>query len=231
MIHVRKGPPPVELTTYRQTPDTSTDPPRRARYDGPAFTEVKAAIRAALCDEQRHVCCYCTDRITHTSDAMKVEHRVPQHGPNAAPLRDLDWANLLGACSGSKPRHRGADALHCDSEKGDAALALDPTNEAHVATISYTRGGRITSSNARFDAELNEVLNLNLDALIALREDALGELTLQLRERHGVNDLPVAKLRKLLDQLRAPSDGRLRPFVGYLCWWLERAIDRRAGRG
>ncbi len=231
MIHVRKGPPPVALTSFRQTLDTSTDPPRRARYDGPAFTEVKAAIRVALCEEQRHVCCYCTDRITLASDAMKVEHRVPQHGPNAAPSRDLDWANLLGACSGSKPRHRGADALHCDSAKGDAALTLDPTNESHVATISYTRGGRITSSNARFDAELNEVLNLNLDALVELREGALAELTRLLHERHGVNDLPVAKLRKLRDHLRTPPDGRLRPFAGYLCWWLERAIDRRAGNG
>jgi uncharacterized protein (TIGR02646 family) len=229
VIHVRKGRPPPALTTYRKTPDTTTDPPRAAKYDGPGFEAVKQAVRTALHGEQRGLCCYCNDRIEDRDDAMKIEHRVPQHGPDADPTRDLDWPNLLGACRGAKPnpRGRGPNALHCDSSKSDRPLAIDPTDAAHVATISYERSGRIVSNNPRFNDDLDGVLNLNLDALVALRRQALTELQVQLHERHGVSDLPVEKLRKLLDATRDPPGRNLRPFAGYLCAWLERAIDRR----
>lgn len=160
MIHVRKGPPPPALVTFQQTPDTSVDPPRRARYEGPGFDKVKPEVREALYAEQRGLCCYCNGAIQPTAAAMKIEHRVPQHGEHGDPARDLDWTNLFGACLGRTTPRAGREALHCDASKGDAALSFDPSNVSHVATVGY-QGARLTSSRAEFQREFDEVLRLN----------------------------------------------------------------------
>ncbi len=230
MILIRKGAPPRELITYRETPDTSVDPPRRARYDGPGFETAKKPVRKALRDEQQGLCCYCNARIEDDEHRMKIEHHVPQHGEFGDPTRDLEWPNLLGACRGERPNPsgRGPASLHCDSAKGEKTLSIDPTNAAHMATIDYTNDGRVRSTNSSFDDELNEVLNLNLDALRDDRSRALGELQKQLRGRYGARSWPKEKLEKLRDLTRDPPDRTLRPFAGFLCWWLERAIRKHS---
>jgi uncharacterized protein (TIGR02646 family) len=232
VILIRKGRPPAALVTYRRTPDTTTDPPRDARYDGPGFEAVKPAVREALVAEQRGVCCYCNDRITPTDTGMKIEHRVPQRGADGDATRDLDWPNLLGACCGTipAPAGRGARLLHCDSAKGDQRLSLDPTEASHMAAIGYTRGGRVTSSRLEHQGEIDGVLNLNADALVERRTRALSVLQDELQRRYGVRDLPEEKLQKLLAQTRDPSGGALRPFAGFVCWWLERTIRKVSSR-
>lgn len=229
MILVRKRAPPPTLTTYRLSLDTTADPPRPARYDGPGFESVKPAIREALVAEQRGVCCYCTDRIAPTDDNMKIEHHVPQRGEWGDPTRDLDWTNLLGACCGSvpNPKGRGAMVLHCDSAKGDRPLPIDPTDATHVAAIDYTRRGEVTSTREEHRRALDEVLNLNADALVERRRRALDELKRTLAQRYTARSLPADKLGKLLAQLREPQ-GPLRPFAGYLAWWVERALRKAA---
>lgn len=187
MILIRKGQPPQALTTYRLTPDTTGEQPRAARYndDDAHFTSVvKPTMREALVREQRGLCCYCNDAIDATNAGMKIEHRVPQHGPWRDASRDLQWTNLLGACCGAidNPRGRGAKVLHCDSSKADHPIALDPTEASHLKRT--------------------------------------------LRERYGVSSLRASQFQKLLDQYRDPPGGSLRPFAGYLCWWLERAVRK-----
>lgn len=233
MNHVRKGPPPGALVTYRLAPAAAGDPPRAARYndDDPEFTaNVKPAIREALVAEQRNVCCYCTDRITPTRGGMKIEHRVPQGGPGGDPSRDLDWSNLLGACCGAKPNPsgRGAMVLHCDSAKGDEPIALDPTDASHVKSIRYEGSGRVTSTRPQHAFEIDNVLRLNVDPLVALRAQALEALKAELRSRYGVRSFPGEKLAKLLLRTRDPPGQPLRPFSGFLCWWLERALRKAA---
>jgi uncharacterized protein (TIGR02646 family) len=229
VILVRKRAPPPALTTYRLAPDTSTDPPRPARYDGPGFESVKPAIRDALVAEQRGVCCYCTDRIAATDEGMKIEHHVPQRGQWGDAARDLDWSNLLGACCGSvpNPNGRGAMVLHCDSAKGDRPLPVDPTDPAHVAAIDYTRRGHVTSTREEHQRSLDEVLNLNADSLVERRRRALDALQRELVRRYGAGSLPAKKLDALLAQIREPQ-GPLRPFAGYLAWWVERARRKAA---
>ncbi len=232
MILIEKSAPPSALVTYRATPDTSVEPPRPARYDGPGFEKVKPDVRTALVAEQRGVCCYCTQRIEATDDAMKIEHRVPQRGGFGDPSRDLDWTNLFGACCGAVPSRtgRGAMALHCDSAKGDRPLPIDPTESSHIDAIAYTSAGQITSTRREHQTALDEVLQLNVDALVDRRFDALTALQLELRRRFEDRAFPVATLEKLLVQIERPASGQLRPFCGYLAWWLRRAIRRNAAR-
>ncbi len=231
MILIRKRPPPQALTTYRLTPDSTGEQPRAARYndDDPHFTTVvKPAMREALVREQRGLCCYCNDRIEATDTGMKIEHRVPQHGPWRDPSRDLDWTNLLGACCGAidNPRGRGAKVLHCDSSKAERPVALDPTEASHTAAIEYENGGRIHATRPEFDRDLDEVLNLNDETLVERRDKALTVLMHELRKRYGVGSWKASQFQKLLDQHRDPPGGSLRPFAGYLCWWLERAVRK-----
>lgn len=225
MILIRKGPPPNALTTYRLQPDTSASPPRPAYYDGPSFGEVKGAVRDALLAEQRGVCCYCTDRITERS--TKIEHRVPQHGPDGDSSRSLDWPNLLAACCGEidNPVGEGARLLHCDSSKGDLPIALDPTNPAHVDSLSYRRDGTLLSGQPGHQREIEEVLRLNLPELRRRRLKALTAVQRELGQRHSARALPRAGLEKLLDGYRHPQ-GQHRPFAGFLCWWVDRALRK-----
>lgn len=224
MIHILKGAEPTALTTYRETPDASVDPPRRARYDGPGFEAVKPAVREALVRDQHALCCYCNDRISPTPDGMKVEHHAPQ---SAHPDLDLVWANLMGACVGeaSNPRGRGANVTYCDSAKAERSLTLDPTNAAHMQSIGYERSGRVTSRFAEHQRSIDDVLNLNAGVLLDRRTRAVNALTRELSSRYGARDLPRAKLEKLRDHL-ANEAGPRRPFLGFLLWWLARAIQK-----
>lgn len=220
---IEKRRPPATLTTYRQAPDTSVEPPGDARYDGPGFEAVKPAIREALVAEQRGLCCYCNDRIEPRVGAMKIEHRVPQH---VDPSRDLDWSNLLGACLGEITPARGAGArsLHCDSAKGAREITFDPTCAPHVAAVSYERSGRIRSSVPGHDRELDEVLRLNDDELLRRRRRSLEELQMELRRRHA-GAFPKTTIQRLREVTLSPP-GRLRPFAGYLASWLDRAMRK-----
>lgn len=224
MILIRKGPPPAALTTYRLQPDASVDPPRPARYDGPGFNEVKPDVRKALRDEQRGICCYCNDRIDETT--MKIEHRVAQAADDT---RTLDWPNLFGACPGEidNPSGVGAKVLHCDSAKGERPITIDPTNPTHVASLSYRRDGTLVSSQPAHQTDIDEVLRLNAPALRERRVRALDAIRRDLGQRHVARALPLAALQKRLDLYRNPRSDHP-PFVGLLCWWLERATRKAA---
>ncbi|MEZ4408544.1 MAG: retron system putative HNH endonuclease [Polyangiales bacterium] len=228
MILIRKGREPDALTTYRRAPDTSVDPPRAARYDGPGFEAVKPSVRDALVAEQRGVCCYCNGRITATPTGMKIEHRVAQ---SVDETRDLEWKNLLGACKGEvdAPGGRGARSVHCDASKGDASIDLDPTEPSHVSAISFTRDGRVTSSRAEHQRELDGPLNLNHPSVITRRRNALDEIKLELNRKYPGRSYSATALSRLRDQYQSAA-GQAPPFVGYLCWWLERAIRSKRGQ-
>lgn len=226
MILVRKGPPPPALVTFKQTPDTSAEPTRAPRYDGPGFEAVKPAVREALHREQRGLCCYCSSGIAASPEGMKIEHRVPQRGPHGDPSRDLDWANLFGACHGRIAPRAGREVLHCDSAKGDQPIDFDPSNASHVAAVGYQRSGRLCSSRDDHQRELDAVLNLNHEALVERRQKTLDDIKRGLATRYPGRTFPADKLRRLRDEIIAPPAGPLRPFAGYIAWWIDRAIRK-----
>ncbi|MBL8680291.1 MAG: hypothetical protein JNK05_14035 [Myxococcales bacterium] len=226
MIRVRKGSPPTELVTYRASLDSTADPPRAARYDGPGFELVKPRVREALVRDQRGLCCYCMARIEASESKMKIEHRVPQRGPSGDASRDLDWTNLFGACCGAIPRASGSAVTHCDSSKGDASISIDPSEDTHTRAISYERNGRVTSSFAQHQRDIDDVLNLNCDELRARRVDAVQELKQWLSTKYPDRGYPSDKLRLLRDKVLSEPEGR--PYLGFLAWWLERAATKAA---
>jgi uncharacterized protein (TIGR02646 family) len=143
-----KGAEPKSLQKYRYSLGAS--------YDD---YEDKQTLRESLVLEQRGICCYCMGRVVAGFDKMKIEHWQSQTRYRD---RELDYSNLLGAClgggKGTPPKQQ-----YCDTRKGDSDLSRNPADPAHDVerVIMFDRDGTIRSTDPQFDAELNDVLNLN----------------------------------------------------------------------
>jgi uncharacterized protein (TIGR02646 family) len=167
MRTIKKGREPKLLETYRQTA-------------GAAFKNlpenVKEKIQDQLVQEQHGLCCYCQSRIRASWDGMKIEHWQSQ-SPNKYPGRQLDYSNMLGACSGGQKygQKTPREQLHCDSLKADSDLCFSVCDAAHPIerNIKFSSLGRISSGDPDIDDAINKILNLNLDRLVENRKQAL----------------------------------------------------------
>lgn len=150
---------------------------------------------------------------------MRVEHRTPQSVDRA---RDLDWRNLLGACSGGE----GSAELHCDVAKGDREVSIDPTQSSHMATVSFS-AARVGSSRTEFQRDIDDVLRLNCDSLVDRRQRAL-DAYIQARTARYTGAIRRETFERWLADLERASRGEaLPPFASYLRAWIIREIRRR----
>lgn len=208
MRHIQKRRAPALLTNYRASPG--------AKYDGDSgFPPVKESIRQALVTEQRGLCCFCEKRIVPSASGMRIAHRIPQ---STSPDLDLDWANLLGACTGNE----GKTPTHCDVAQHDTPLELDPTQAAHCATLRFEQA-RLVSTRASFTDEIERVLALNTDLLRSRRDEALDAYLKTWFNGRGTVERAV--LERMKSALNRP--GELPPYVSYLQSWLNRHIRSR----
>jgi uncharacterized protein (TIGR02646 family) len=213
MRAITKGAEPPSLTVHRLTP--------RCDYDNYAD---KVALRHALVTEQRGICCYCMQRIHNGPLTMKIEHWQSQSG---YPAEQLSYRNLLGACLGGdgQPPH----LQHCDTRKGNRDLRWNPAEPVHhVETrVRYELDGSIRSDDAAFDAQLDDVLNLNIRFLKNNRKAVWVAITdwwkLEKARLHG----PVSRARIQVERdRRVAGKGELEPFCRVAIWWLDQRLAR-----
>jgi uncharacterized protein (TIGR02646 family) len=210
MRQILKGREPASLTEYRLSAGTD--------YDG---YRDKDTLRSCIVKEQRGLCCYCLSRIRAERDAMKIEHWHCQNNYNA---EQLDYSNLLGVCMGNEGAP-GRDQ-HCDTRKGDRDLSRNPANPTHHVEdlVRFPGDGRIVSRDQAFDAELNDVLNLNLPFLMNNRIAALDALKELLAKR---GQLERTAWEKLLQEWNGESTvGDLRPYCQVVVYWLRKRLSR-----
>jgi len=216
MRAIAKGPEPPTLTAHRKSPYCSYD-----NYGD------KDGLRHALVAEQRGICCYCMARIHDKHDSMKVEHWRCRDGYQD---EQLTYRNLLGACLGGKgqpPRLQ-----HCDTRKGNRDLRWNPADLAHhVETrVSYDPDGTIKSDDAVFDAELNDILNLNLPVLKNNRRNAYDAVLEWWKYEKNRIHGPVSRERLEHERDRhVASNGMLAPYCRVAVWLLEQKIARMTG--
>lgn len=80
---------------------------------------------------------------------------------------------MLGVCSGLTGKK---SELHCDSSKATfnsssgLPINFNPLNQFHINTLEYNATGRISSTNSQMDAEIDNILNLNIEFLKRLRK-------------------------------------------------------------
>ncbi len=211
MRNITKGHEPASLTEHRQTP--------LADYDN---YQDKDTLRAGLVAEQRGICCYCMQPIRPVEGSMKIEH---WHSRYDFPGEQLTYSNLLASCMGGDGQR---DAVkHCDTAKGNKVLSRNPAGPDHHVEelVHYFSDGRIASPDAVLDAELSDVLNLNVSLLCNGRLAALRALQKALRMRHGT--LTTRQWEKLLEEWSGTSHTNdLRPFCGVIVYWIRKKLAR-----
>lgn len=214
MRAISKGQEPRTLVQHRA--NTHSDYGNYADKDG---------LRAALVRDQRGLCCYCMTRIEPTSTGMKIEHWRCQS--RNADL-ELTYSNLLAACLGGhgQPEER----QHCDTRKGERDLKFNPADPAHriEQRIRFELDGAITSSDAEFDSQLNEVLNLNLPLLKNRRKGVLTAILDWWRSERARLRGSVPTERLIRERARRAGDGsaQLTPFDPVAVWWLDQRLAR-----
>jgi uncharacterized protein (TIGR02646 family) len=217
MRAITKGKEPTSLTKHRRTPHCDY-----ANYG----SDEKQELREALVQEQRGICCYCMARIAPVGDSMKIEHWQCQEN---YPARQLDYSNMLGACLGGEGQP--GDKQHCDTRRGKKDLKFNPADPAHSIEqrVRFEIDGTITSSDGEFNAQLHELLGLNIPVLKNRRKAVVDGLAIWLRDyrtRHHRGP-DVATLQRMRAK-RVPSTGQLDPYVNVAVWWLDQRLPRSA---
>ncbi|GGN23118.1 hypothetical protein [Shewanella putrefaciens] len=212
MIVISKLPAPSILTQYKLS--------NGAEYDGPNFTEVKNNIRDTLLNEQGFICAYCMRRIS--AGNMKIEHWECQ---SQFADRQLDYKNMLGCCSGNEGEPQKFQT--CDTKKGNQSLKFSPANpnDNIKLLIYYNDYGVISSSDADFDVQLNNVLNLNESRLKRNRAAALSGLKKQLDSKP--HKRTKSEIQRILDSYRQlDEDGKFKEYIGVFVYYLEKKLRR-----
>jgi uncharacterized protein (TIGR02646 family) len=213
MRNIVKGVEPKSLAEHRCT--------EFADYENNYKGEDKQELREHLVAEQRGLCCYCLSRIRPETTRMRIEHWQSQ---SAFPERQLDYANLLGACIGGEG---GPPELHhCDKKRQDSPLSKNPADTAHDVELAthYDKDGTIRSTDPQFDFELNQILNLNLPLLKNNRKAVLNQF-LEVGPKHG--DWNKALLEKKLAEWNGEtSTGWLEPYCQVIVYWLRKRLRR-----
>jgi uncharacterized protein (TIGR02646 family) len=182
----------------------------------------KDGLRVALARDQRSLCCYCMTRIEATGTAMKIAHHRSQR---RYPGEQLSYRNLLGACNGGEgqPKH----LQHCDTRQGDRDVKFNPADATSSVElrVRYRSDGTIASSDQEFDAQLNEVLNLNLPLLRNRRKAVIDSVTKWLRtfrndHHRGPDSATLRRERARWD----PSTGSLDAYAPVAVWWLDQRL-------
>lgn len=208
MRNIKKGTEPRTLTEHRCK--------QHADYDNYAD---KDDLRESLVAEQRGICCYCLRRIEPKLTKMKIEHWRSQ-SKDKYPELQLVYSNLLGACPGGADR--SGEAKHCDTSKGDQDLKLNPSDPAQnvEAGFHYLGDGRVKADDARFDQDINTVLNLNNGSLVKNRKGILDAFRQVLISTGPSN----TDLKKHLNRWNGAGGGELAPYCQVVVYYLKKKL-------
>jgi hypothetical protein len=143
---------------------------------------------------------------------------------------ELTYSNLLAACLGG---HGQPEVLqHCDTRKGEQDLKFNPANVAHriEQRIRFEMDGTIASRDTDFDAQLNDVLNLNLPLLKNRRKGVLTAILDWWKSEKARLRGPVPTEQLARERARRAGDGagHLTPFDPVAVWWLDQRLARSA---
>ncbi len=223
MILIRKKREPRALQKYRNMIGASYQNMHgaqtgRKRENGEP-EDLYEVVLEHLINEQGRICAYCMRRIPDPkrSPGATIEHIDPQSKTD--PQKALDYNNMLAVCNGNRNAHSD-DEKTCDAKRGNKQLDLNPLIARTLESIRYRSSGRIYSENEKIDAQLNDVLNLNCEALnlIRCRKQALNAMLKELDAKHkGDREY----YRRLLALYENESDVKP-PYAGILIWWLKK---------
>jgi uncharacterized protein (TIGR02646 family) len=208
MISIVKGREPTSLQQYRLQSN--------AVYDGSQFTPVKEDIRTQLLQEQGYLCAYCMQRIVDDQFTTKIEH---WHCQNNYPNEQLRYTNMLAVCSGNTQ-----GCLHCDTKKANHDIKYNPAEPTHriESKIKYA-GGKIESTDAEFNIQLNDVLGLNCTRLVENRKETIEAVRIGLSKKAGRRT--QAEINTFICQWSSiDGDGYKKEYCGVALYFLRKRL-------
>lgn len=206
MRKINKSSEPKEWTEYRLTPG--------------AVYQRNPQLAESLLQEQGYLCAYCMRRIpvsdSNSSETTRIDHVLSR---DIHPDLTLDYSNMAICCPGAIN-----SSFHCDKLKKSADITFDLYHDAFFETLSYkSQDGAICSSNAVYNNEINQLLNLNNPLLKANRLSAWKGVK-QYLDKAGWN------LAKINEQLRnwesKDHEGRYKEYCGIVLFYLQKRKKR-----
>ncbi|MCP2731692.1 retron system putative HNH endonuclease [Limnofasciculus baicalensis] len=209
MKHIVKGKEPQSLLEHRLKSHTNYD-----NY------QQKDDLRESLLTEQGYICCYCMGRIA--KDKMKIEHWQPQ---SSYPDLQLAYQNLLGACKGNERKPKNLQ--HCDTNKGESKITINPTDAKCEKLIKYGSNGQISSDDETINQELNEVLNLNTETLTKNRKAVVDAVIKGLEQKYPDKTWTVEILTKeIAKYTKLNQDSQYQPYCQVAISYLHKKLLR-----
>lgn len=208
MLYIKKHKPPNSFVHYARQSN--------AHFDD-MDTEVKQELRLSLLQEQGWLCAYCMKRLSFDGSDVKIEHYEPRNTEN-----ELKYENLFAVCKGGEGS--APERQTCDTRKGNQVLNINPQRRQDIDTVSYTSNGDILSSDNVFQADFDNILNLNDSQgyLIKNRRQALisfqKEIHKKLTGKHATADFWHNYLLKY-----EKCDGSMKiPYLGIILWYIRK---------
>lgn len=180
MKHIKKKPSPEAFELWKETYEAKNEPYNLAYlYEHETGSNIwnalrssahpqknysKAELKEALVKEQGFICCYC-NRAIDIDQQTEIEHFLPK-----AEFRKhtFEYTNLFASCNGFQKDPKPKD-LCCGAKKGKKMLPISPSDEAIINHFDFTIDGQIIGLTA-VGIEIIEILGLNIDKLVRLRE-------------------------------------------------------------
>ncbi|SFZ78009.1 retron system putative HNH endonuclease [Chitinimonas taiwanensis] len=229
MRHVVKKAEPQALRDWKSSNQQS---PQNLNYSN-LPSDVRNQVRAALLNEQGHLCAYTLRRIRSITDCH-IEHIRPQ---NTNPELDLDYANMA-ACfpkdGGDKSSGYGAPI------KGGQGISL---NENFISPHEASTNNRfLYNSKGEVSASDHDVAALGTINILQLCHKQLVELRRTAIEAHGltIQRSTTRKSKKLKsaaearrfarEVLQPDSNGQLEPFCVVLAQVALKYADNEEAR-
>ena len=204
MRKIDKGKDPKKWTQYRLT-------------SGVGYASI-SELREALLKEQGYICAYCMRKIPqkdkYVNEDSHVEHIRSRH---KYPASALSYRNMVICCSGAIN-----EDFHCDRLKADDDITFNLFDDHFIDTLSYSsKDGKIESTNAVYQTEIEDFLNLN-HALLKLNRKKVLTGLIQCMNKSGWNKSVIQKQLDVWSCKNTKEE--LNPYCGVVIWYLKNKL-------
>ncbi len=206
--------------------DSEPDCLKKLRNENKTYDDLKddclKKVRKLLNTQQEGYCAYCEQKF---KSIVFIEHYISQQEDNT---QDLMFSNFLGVCSGKfyVDKKTGKHIAHCDTSRGATPLTINPKLQEHIDTIFYDENGRIASTNPDFNKDIDDILNLNFEELIELRDKEFKRNFYNLSK--FARQFKLSKKETYKRGLKASNSGKM-DFPSYLSYRYKKLLERING--
>ncbi len=228
MKFITKNAEPAILRRFRED-QTLTEAEKNysalGSYPADEMPKAQQIIKQSLLEEQGFICAYCMKRV----ETVRIEHWYPQNceiDPEKGKKLSIEYPNFLGVCMGYiYIDHDNKSDPHCEANRGNILLTVDPQNQNTVSKIQFTEIGSIFSTHEQINKDLDITLNLNVGILKEKREKVWkgieNAVLIKIKRNPKIN-----VLREELAKFKEKEDGKYREYCQVAIYYLQKELRK-----